>query len=58
MSSRNVIPLSIIMLKGAHAIVHFRVSLSNCIPNLESWQVDFEKTEYSELFSIDICFTL
>jgi len=58
MSSRNVIPLSIIMLKGAHAIVHFRVSLSNCIPNLESWQVDFEKTENSQLFSIDICFTL
>lgn len=58
MNSRDVIPLFIIMLKETHAIVRFGGSLCNCIPNTESWQVDFEKAEHSNLFSIDIYFIL
>jgi len=51
MNSRDVIPLSIIMLKETHAGIHFCESyirqLNNCIPNPEPRQVDFEKTELS-----------
>ena len=62
MNSRNVIPLSIVMLKETHAKTDFcEINLrqsSNCIPNPEPRQVDSEKTERSELFSIDIYFIL
>jgi hypothetical protein len=50
------------MLKEIHAKYTFAEiisgSRSNCIPNPETRQVDFEEAQQSKLFSIDICFLL